>query len=481
MKILIGHFTTESNEHIPFRCEMKNFILGYGDEVQDLMELRSVFERNKVDAIGSVYANGHSSGPVEKNAFAYISNRLLRDVQENRNDIDGIMLLLHGASKIEDLPGSSGEPYILAKIREIVGPHLPVAIAVDPHGNLNQEYCDMATILRSYRHSPHTDMYDTQRTVLQMLIDLINENRRTKVVYRKLPLMLGGERSVSSDEPVKSINKLLDEVEQDPRILSASWHVGYLRHDSQNAGCSIIVVPTSSDYLEYANEVADTLAKFVMDRRHDFRFHGNAMEPDETVQAALEFADGRVFITDSGDNTTSGATGANTYILRQFLELDDYKNKRTLFATINDPKSARSLMEIGIDKQVRFSVGQGIDELSAPVEVEGTIKTVGDVINYHGIAKKLGDVVTVAIKDKPIDLMIANTGVSFAEINQYVAANVDPHEYDIVIVKQGYIFPQIDAIADFSIMSLTDGATQQRAERLPYKLISRPMYPIDKF
>ncbi len=481
MKILIAHFTTESNEHIPYRCEMKNFILGYGDEVQDLMELREVFEKNGVEAIGSVYANGHSSGPVEKYAFEYISNRLFRDVLENRNDIDGIMLLLHGASKVEDLPGSSGEPYILAKIREIVGPHLPVAIAVDPHGNLNQEYCDMATILRSYRESPHTDMYQTQRTVLQMLIDLIKDNRRTNVVYRKLPLMLGGERSVSSDEPVKSINTLMDELETDPRILSASWHVGYLRHDSQNAGCSVVVVPTASEYNDYANEVADMLAKFVMDKRHDFHFHGNAMEPEESVATALEFAEGRVFITDSGDNTTSGATGANTFVLRQFLEVENYNNKRTLFATINDPKAARILMEMGIDKEVKLSVGQGIDELSAPVEIEGTIKTIGDVINYHGIAKKLGDVVTVSLKDKPIDLMVANTGVSFAEIAQYTAANVDPNEYDVVIVKQGYIFPQIDAIADLSIMSLTDGATQQRAERLPYKLISRPMFPIDQF
>ena len=93
MKILIAHFTTESNEHIPGRCELKNYILRYGDEVQDMMHLREVFEKNRVRVIGSIYANGHSSGIVEKHAFAYIVNRLLRDVWENKNEMDGILLL----------------------------------------------------------------------------------------------------------------------------------------------------------------------------------------------------------------------------------------------------------------------------------------------------------------------------------------------------------------------------------------------------
>ncbi|MBF9003535.1 M81 family metallopeptidase [Vibrio nitrifigilis] len=481
MKILIGHFTSESNEHVPYLGELKNFILGYGDEVQDLMHLRDVFKENDVEAIGSIYANGHTSGPVEKHAFEYILNRLITDVNKYRNDIDGILLLLHGASKIQDLPGSSGEPLILSKIRDIMGPYFPVAIVVDPHGNLNQDYCESATILRSYRESPHTDMYPTHQYVAQLLIDLIKDNRKTNAVYRKLPLILGGERSVSTDEPVRSINQLLDKVEQDERIMSASWHVGYIRHDSQNIGCSIVVVPSSKEYSEYANEVADMLANYVMDKRHEFHFHGNALEPEEALTTALDFAQGRVFITDSGDNTTSGATGANTYILRQFLAASDYQDKKILFATINDPNATRELLKQSEGDKVTFTVGQNIDELSQPVELSGTIKRMGIVHNILGVKRKFGDVVTVAIDGAPIDVMVANVGISFAELHQYEAAQVDPYQYDIVIVKQGYIFPEINAIADMSIMSLTNGTTYQVAEKLPFRLIDRPMFPIDQF
>ena len=76
-----------------------------------------------------------------------------------------------------------------------------------------------------------------------MLCDLLKHRQNIHAIYRKLPLILGGEQSVSTDEPVRSINQFMNELEQDPRILSCSWHVGYLRHDCPEAGCGIVVIP----------------------------------------------------------------------------------------------------------------------------------------------------------------------------------------------------------------------------------------------
>ena len=61
-----------------------------------------------------------------------------------------------------------------------------------------------------------------------MLCELVKARENIHAVYRKLPLILGGEQSVSTDEPVKSINQYMDELEKDPRIRSASWHVDYI-------------------------------------------------------------------------------------------------------------------------------------------------------------------------------------------------------------------------------------------------------------
>ena len=75
---------------------------------------------------------------------------------------------------------------------------------------------------------------------------------------------------MSADEPLRSINQYMDELEQDPRLLSVSWHVGYIRHDTDVAGCGVVVVPADNQYRDYAEKIADELADFIWQRRHDF-------------------------------------------------------------------------------------------------------------------------------------------------------------------------------------------------------------------
>ena len=36
----------------------------------------------------------------------------------------------------------------------------------------------------------------------------------------------------------------MNQLEEDEKIMSVSWHVGYLKHDCPEAGCGIVVVPT---------------------------------------------------------------------------------------------------------------------------------------------------------------------------------------------------------------------------------------------
>ena len=52
-------------------------------------------------------------------------------------------------------------------------------------------------------------------------------------------------------------------------------------------------------------------------------------------------------------------------------------------------------------------------------------------------------------------------------------------DYGVVIVKQGYIFPELKELGALCVMSLTDGATLQDTRRLPFKRIMRPMFPVD--
>jgi microcystin degradation protein MlrC len=479
MKVLVGQFVTESNANVPMKNEITNYVMAFGDDCVKKMHIGEVFTEAGIEVIPAVYADAGSSSVVKRAAFDYIESCFVNSVKEHLDEIDGIYLMLHGASEVEEI--GSGDHHILKAIREIVGPYLPIAVACDPHGNLCREYVEEASVIRSYRESPHTDSIATMKKVAGMLCGLLKNRRNIHAVYRKLPLILGGEQSVSTDEPVKSINAYLDEMEKDPRILSASWHVGYIRHDSPVAGCGVVVVPNTEADQAYAEEAADRLAKYVWNRRHEFHYTGLTARPDEALKMALEFDGKPVFITDSGDNTTSGATGWNTFILRQVLAVKSLK-KRFLFSNICDPETYKQLekLEIGAEAQIRLGVNR--DEMSRSVELDVVVKAKGKLRGYmmHPHDADYGNSVTVSVKGLPIDISVASTKQTMAEEHQFVGAGLNWDDYDVIVVKQGYIFPELKAKGRLSVMSLTDGATPQDTRIIPFRRIMRPMYPIDE-
>lgn len=479
MKILIGKFILEANENIPMISTLENVDLQFGEAVVDLMQLRDIFNKEGVTVIPTLSANAGSTGVMDRKSFDFIENTIIEGIEDNIKDLDGIFLHLHGASKVVGL--GSGEHHILDRIRKIVGPYLPIAIVADPHGNLSKEYVENTTLIRSYRESPHTDIQETVDFLAKNLISIIRNRENIKPVYRKLPLILGGEQSVSTDEPVRSINAYMDALEKDTRIRSASWHVGYIRHDTHLAGCGVIVIPEKEIDTAYANEVADDLANYVWLKRHEFHYTGLTAKPDEALKMALEHNEGVVFLTDSGDNVSSGSMGVNTFVLKQVL--DSETDKRILFASIHDKNSYSKLNGHVIGDIVPINLGINNDELSSPVSLDVEIKHMGSMTGmeiFGEFGGYYGDCITVSVVNRNIDIIVANTNQPFVERHQFEAAGVDWDDYDLVVVKIGYAFPELKEHGSMCIMSLTQGATLQDTASLPFKLIMRPMFPIDK-
>lgn len=477
MKVLIGAFDTESNAYIPVKNNITDYRFTFGNDLVENFKGGNVFRAEGIEMIPAVAASGGPSGVLERDTFDYIEGQLLKAVRKHMYDIDGIFLNLHGGSEVEGL--GSADHHIAGEIRKIVGPYMPIAIVCDPHGNLSREYVEKyATIIRTYRHSPHTDADETCDRVAQMLCDLLKNRRNIHSVYRRLPMLFEGEQSVSTDEPVRSINVYMDELERDPRIMSCSWHVGYTRHDTPVAGCGIVVIPQTEADQDYAEDIADKLAAFAWERRREFHFTGLAQEPEQALQSALEQTTAPCVITDSGDNITSGSCGWNTYIVRQVMALPSLE-KSVLFASICDPKTCRQLDALEIGAQTRICLGVGYDEMSAPVELDVVVKTKGESLRPVGISAILGRCVTVSVKDKPVDIIVTDDRAGYYHKEQFDMAGVNWLDYDITVVKLGYIFPELKEKAAFYVMSLTGGATQQKIWEIPYKRILRPMFPID--
>lgn len=480
MKVLMGFYQLESNENVRGLTELDSFNIKFGDSLMNAMHVKDIFSKNGIETIPAVYANGHAATVLSKEGYEYIKSKFLRSVIENLHDIDGIYLFLHGASKVEALNEGSGERQLLKEIREVTGPYLPIFVVMDPHGNLTENYVNLMTYGRCYRHSPHTDIIETYETVAKHMIEVLKNKRNIKPVYRKLPFVLGGERSVSTDEPMISINRYLNKLEEDERIMSASFHVGYLRHDNYATGSGLIIVPSDTKFTKYAEEEIEKLYEYCVSKYEQFTYHGKAMETIKAINYSIESDKQHLVVTDSGDNVTSGSPGTGTKLLRKYLELDTLGDKKILFAAITDTKLFHKLINETRKEYFKVDIGENLNDISKPVNLEVKIIDKGNLQQIFGVTDNYGETITLKVKDKDIHIILIDKSISFAEMHQFNAANINLKAYNIIVVKQGYIFPELKEFTDDAVMALTPGPTNQKTESLIFKQIQRPMLPFDE-
>lgn len=479
MKVLVGKFSSESNEHSRSLMTFEKFVFKYGEEMIDSIFARKVFEDEGIELIPTISAIGHPHGPVTKDAFDFIISRFKQGVKEHLHEIDGIFLFLHGASKVLDLEGVSAEHAIVKEIRKITGPYLPIALVMDPHGNLSETLVNQVNILRCYRHSPHIDIKETYEFVAHKFIDLLKNRQNIHPVYYRVPIIIGGEKSVSFDEPMISINKMCDEAEATERIVSASFHIGYLRHDDDKLGCSVVVVPKTAKDVAFANEWAKKIRAFAYSKRHEFHYHGNVAEPEEAIQKVIHYPDSPCFLTDSGDNVGSGADGFNTFVLRQLLEAENLNNKKYLIAAIVDKKAYQYLYSKKIGDKVSFDLGEDIDDMSKKIHINGSVVAHGLASSLYIGREDIGSVITVQMDGYPIHVVVEYDAIQYCDLEQFKLSGLHIDDYDVVIVKEGYISDEYNKYGKYCIMSLTEGPTYQKSEKLVFRRIQRPMFPYD--
>ena len=79
-----------------------------------------------------------------------------------------------------------------------------------------------------------------------------------------------------------------------------------------------------------------------------------------------------------------------------------------------------------------------------------------------------------------IKVIVTKKRKPYHYISDFSNLNLDPKNTDILMVKIGYLVPELYDIRGDWVMALTPGGVDQDLERLGYKKIKRPMFPLDK-
>ncbi len=443
-KVVIASLAQESNSFNPIFTDHDDFlIVEKEDEVSALFpEVVSILKKAEIEVITSISAYALPGGMVKKEAFLDFVSRIYECTP---NDVDGIWLKLHGAMYVEDI--GSGEEYLLKELRRKVGRAVPIAATMDMHANHTDEFIELIDVVRGYHTAPHLewDYRNCNKITANALVAMINGQGMHTYIYR-LPFLLPGEKFMTDYEPAKGDVALSERMEENPHVVAVSVFAGMAWVDCGYNGASIVIT-VKEDKTE-PKKLCDELINRMLGNRLRYVIPAKNAEPDKAIEMAL-VSEKPYFITDSGDNVTGGAIGDNSYFLNLLLS----KNlKGFLLAGIYSPELVKSLKQCEKNREYDVVIGGEFDRKSERVKCKTRLLYKKDL--------------TLSRK-KPISAVVLNAQDNIVVVTEDRCDFICPdHLFDVVddltnftaiVVKLGYLFPDLTNIAKGCCIALTPG------------------------
>lgn len=372
-------------------------------------------EAHGFELIPTVFAEPQPSGPAPREAFDAILNEMLSRMA-GAMPVDGVLLELHGAMVAEGI--DDGEGHILAAVRGLVGPGVPVVGQLDIHSNVSRRMVEMADALIGRETYPEVDMAARGRECADVLVRILKDGLRPTMALCQIP-MVWGMNQVTAHPPMREAIAELHRIEAQPGVVCGSIATCYPLADVPDMGASVYVV-TDHD-LDLAQRYADELGDWIFERRAEWHI------PMPTTREALRMAgaEGRspVIFADRNDNTGGGSPGDSTGMLRAFV---DAGLEAACVLYIVDPEAVAQCGRAGAGATLTLDVGGKSSPLQGrPVRMTAEVVALSDGRfrydgpMYAGLEGNMGPsahlrqggihVLLVSVREQPFDTAFART------------------------------------------------------------------------
>ncbi|MFI0239113.1 M81 family metallopeptidase [Streptomyces sp. NPDC016845] len=494
LRIGIGGIGIESSTFCPHRSTTEDFRQTRGQALLD----RYTWTRADSDLADSVewvpllHATSLPGGPVEAESYLILKNELVTRVRE-AGPLDGLVYDIHGAMSVIGLTDAEGDltEAVRAALDHVGTPdggRPMISTAMDLHGNVSRRFAEPIDLLTAHRLAPHEDAWETRERAARNLVHCLREGVRPHRAWVQVPVLLPGEKTSTRLEPAKSLYASLAETEEKDGVLDAAMWVGYAWADEPR--CKAAIVVTGED-AELAAREAESLARRYWDARKDFVFVGPTGSAEECIEKAVASTERPFLISDSGDNPTAGGAGDLAYMLGKLLANDAIRSGRVtaVHPGITDPAAVAACFAAGVGAEVTLSVGGKVDaNHGGPYELTGTVEALQRAADQaypaaggaydRGVdmaAVRVGGLTVVLVeRRKPFHTLADFTGPAEGGLG------IDPRRYDLVVVKIGYLEPELYDMAADWLLALTPGGVDQDLPRLGHHRVERPLYPFDE-
>lgn len=465
MRIAVGGIHTECSTYSPVLMEMGDFRIMRGDEL--LAHDYFGFLRHHDARIAPLlHARAVPGGPVSAPVYEALKAEFL-DRLRAALPVEGVYLAMHGAMKVEGMFDAEGD--WIGAVRDLVGPDMPIAVSYDLHGNVSQPIIDAIDIFAAYRTAPHIDTPETMETAFAMLIRMIATGARPGVVRVAVPLLLPGERSSTEDEPARSLYADLPAFEG-PGVWRADLMIGYVWADEPRATAAAIVTGTD---LRAAGQAAERIAANFWAARDRFAFGPVTGPLDQMLDLAEAASTRPVILADSGDNPTGGGVGDRADVLAALIARDW---QDAIIAGITDAPATSACFAAGPGARLSLRIGASLDPAGIAVQTMAEVVRLAEApaeADRQALVRIGGLLVVLAARRRP-----------YHDIADFTRLGLHPASARLVVVKSGYLSPELAPLANPNLMALTEGVVNQDIPRLENRHRppgTRPFAPRDQF
>lgn len=486
MRVAIGGASHETNTFSNIRttldlfqqCEGRAILDTFGGTRSSLGGFIDVAAREGFTVAPTFFARATPSGTVAGDAIAFIEQRILDGIAAARadGDLDGVLLALHGAmvTEVDD----DGEGHLLRRVRDLVGPDVPVIATLDWHCYISETMIANADVLVTYDTYPHVDPWERAVEAGQILVRMVRHGLKPTAARSHPPMLIFGPKTYSEQPPMQTIVAKAHEIERDPRVVTVTVAPGFPYSDIPGAGQYFYVATDNDPAL--ARQYADELARFMWEMRQEFV--PDLATPEEAVRRAMAAPKGPVVLSDQGDNPGGGTPCDGTLLLGPLLAAGA---TNAAVAVMADPEAAAQAIAVGVGTRITLTMGGKRDNLhGAPLTVTGVVRNVTDGIYRNkgpmgtGVQMDMGP--TAVFDVNGVEILLTSKRVQPTDLEIFRSQGIEPTEKQILMVKSNVHFrAAFTPIAAEIIDVDTPGLTTNHLEQIPYRRLQRPIFPFD--
>ncbi|MCR9256096.1 MAG: M81 family metallopeptidase [Alphaproteobacteria bacterium] len=479
-RIVIGGFQHETNTFAPTKADYRAFERGggfppltSGDSLFSAMEgvniaIAGFIEKARADGhalLPTTWCAAPPSAHVTEETYERIAGAIVEQLKAHL-PVDAVYLCLHGAMVTEHFDDGEGE--LLRRVRDVVGPEIPIVGSLDLHTNGTRLMFDSADALVAFRTYPHVDMAVTGGRAYALMKRLLTGERFAKA-FRQLPFLIPLSWQTTFMEPGRTLYERVGALEGGD-VLSVSFNAGFPAADIADCGPTVLAYGTESEAVERA---ADAMVDAIAQAEHDFA--GVLHEADDAVAEAIvlsQGADKPVVIADTQDNPGAGGDSNTTGMLRALVAADA---QNAALGLLFDPAAAEAAHEAGVGAEITLALGgQSKVPGDAPFEATFTVESLPEGKFtctgpfYSGARMDLSPMATLRIGG--VRVVVGSKKVQMADRMIFRHAGVVPEDAAILVVKSSAHFrADFEPYAHAVLVAESPGPMIADPGKLPWK------------